>query len=471
MRFEAIRSCFALPCLLLLLLGACEINRYTSAEDHYNNKRYAAAIQELDNYIQKGNNGGIVTRSEILRAKCYYELGLLAMQRESWDLGIRFLKLSNSGEADQALGLLYRRLSDQALAAGDPVKSMLYVEGILREIPGSELTAEMLGRRISYLLDTMADYDGAWETYMQLYDNYPNNPHEVTSRKQILRLIPGKIDYARRLTETGYSTEGLRILFELSKYPVVDIEENNRLIAEAYIRQAESFLSGQNYLEADRFFRIAVQYDPAKIPEVNRRLEQVAALFIKRGDELLARREFDAALTHYQKTYEIIPNYAAADRAIERLNSLRASIKRAEELYAQAEKAELGGRFGEALGLYRQAYGLDPRPAYSNKAGQMQNMLDAQANPTAFARRIILEYRGGLLNSRIQKQKQELLQTFDPQEIRDSGWKVLISTGQYKYEVRYDLVTPTLSYYYVWQVNLKDRVITPLNKLSENLMR
>ncbi|HNT53036.1 MAG TPA: hypothetical protein PKH19_06505, partial [Candidatus Syntrophosphaera sp.] len=98
-------------CLLLVWLSACEINKYNSAEDHYNNQRYAAAIQELDDYIRTGRNGGLITRSEILRARCYYELGLLAMQRESWDLAIRFLKLSNSAESDQALGRLYKELA------------------------------------------------------------------------------------------------------------------------------------------------------------------------------------------------------------------------------------------------------------------------------------------------------------------------------------------------------------------------
>lgn len=462
----------ALICgLLLVAASACEINKFNSAEDHYNNKRYAAAIQELDAYIQNGKNGGLITRSEILRARCYYELGLLSMQRESWDLAIRFLKLANSAEADQALGRLYKQLAENALLENNPSKAMYYVEAVLREIPDSDLTAEMLSRRISFLLDTYIDHNAAWETYMKLYDSYPNNPHEITARKQIMRLVPGKLDYAARLAQTGYYSEGLRVLFELAKYPVVEKDVTNRMIAEAYIGQAESYLEGQNYLEADRFFRIAVQYDPGKQQEVNLRLEQVAALYIQRGDELLAQRDFDNALMHYRKTYDIIPDYALANQAIARLNAVRANIARATELYSQAEKAELGGRYSEALGLYRQASNLDARPEYRNKAAQMQNMLDAQVNPAGFAQRIINEYRGGLLNARIRAQKQELLQTFDPSEIRDSGWKTLISTGQYKYEVRYDLVTPTVSYYYVWQVNLKDRVITPLNKISENLMR
>ncbi|HOD60019.1 MAG TPA: hypothetical protein PKH17_04675, partial [Candidatus Syntrophosphaera sp.] len=79
--------------LSLLIISACEINQLSSAEDHYKNQRYAAAIQELDNYIQTGKNGALITRGEILRSQCYYELGLRAIQVENWDLSIKFLKL------------------------------------------------------------------------------------------------------------------------------------------------------------------------------------------------------------------------------------------------------------------------------------------------------------------------------------------------------------------------------------------
>ncbi|MBW6513547.1 MAG: hypothetical protein K0B87_02195 [Candidatus Syntrophosphaera sp.] len=457
--------------IVALAQGACEINKLRSAEDHYRNKRYAAAIEELDAYIRTGRNGALVTRSEMLRAQSYYELGLMALQRESWDLAIRFLKLSNSTEADQALGNVYKTLADKALKEKNQRLSLEYVNAIIREIPGSVLRAEMLHRRIGFRLDTFIDHEAAWQDYMALFDGYPNNVWEVAARKLVMRIVPAKVEYARQLYTTGYYSEGLRILFELGKYPVVEGETNNRMISEAYINQAESFLKGENYLEADRFFRIAVQYDPSKRDEVNRRLEQVASLFIQRGNELAAQRDFENALLHYQKTFDIIPEYSLATQAISRLNATRANIARAAEIYREAEKAETSGKFSEALDLYQQASNLDNVQQYRNKVFQMQNLVQAQANPVAFAQRIVNEYRGGLLNTRIQQHKNELLRIHNPNEIRDSGWKIMMSAGQYKYEARYDLVTPTLSHYFLWQVNLRDRVILPLNKLSENVMR
>ena len=121
--------------LALLLLNACEINKLNSAQDHYNNKRYAAAIQELDAYIGKAKNGALITRSEILRGKCYHELGLMARQRESWDLAVKFLKLSNSEEADQALADVYKTLCLKALEQNNQRLALDYVNAALREIP------------------------------------------------------------------------------------------------------------------------------------------------------------------------------------------------------------------------------------------------------------------------------------------------------------------------------------------------
>ncbi len=457
--------------LPLLALTACEINRLNSATDHFNKKRYAAAIQEVDQYIAIAKNGALVARSEDLRSDSYYELGLIAKERESWDLAIRFLKLANSEEADLVLGDIYKLLAGKALTAGNPGQSLDYVNDVIREMPESPLVPEMLARRINFALEVFVDHESAWADYMWLFDSYPNNSYELAARKQIMRIIPGRVEYARRLYNTGYYSEGLKILFELGKYPVVETTANNKMISEAYMGQAESFLNNQDYIEADRFFRIAVQYDPGIQNVVKEKLDQVASLFIKRGDSYLAQRDFDNALAYYQRTFDIVPDHPQALRAIENLNSVRASIARAAELGSQAEKAELAGRYGEALNLYRQANNLDGKQEYRNKAGQMQNMLDAQANPEAFAARVIREYRGGILNARIQKLKNDLLLKYKKEEIRDSGWKFLISTGQYKYEVRYDLITPVETYFYVWQVNLKDRVITPLNTVSETLMR
>ena len=54
--------------------------------------------------------------------------------------------------------------------------------------------------------------------------------------------------------------------------------------------------------------------------------------------------------------------------------------------------------------------------------------------------------------------------------VRISGWKVLYSFGQYKYEVRYDIISPDERLYYAWRVDLSNQAISALNKLSEKTM-
>lgn len=243
------------------------------------------------------------------------------------------------------------------------------------------------------------------------------------------------------------------------------------MISEVYQAQAEEFIDDQDYLEADRMFKIAIQYFPAKKTEIDQRLESITSLYVQKGMSLLQDRDFDAALLHFNKTFEIIPNYEPALAAIRQLNQTRENIQRAAQIYSEGESQEAQLKYSEALRLYNQAIALDNRPEYRNRAAQMQNLIEATKNPTAFAQRIINEYRGGILLSRVAAKRAELMKQYKQHELRDSGWKILLSTGQFKYEARYDLLSPNETFLYVWQVNLRDRSIIPLNKLSEALMQ
>jgi tetratricopeptide (TPR) repeat protein len=167
----------------LLLLSACEINRLRSAEDLYNKKRYAAAIQELDNLIKSANNGAIATRAEITRSNSYSALAEAAAERGNWPLAIRFFKLANSDTANLRLAEIYRELGAQAFRSGDVDAGKAYLDAIIREAPLSPLVPEVIYRRIGYFMEVKNDVDSAWNDYMNLFDTYPNNPYEI-------RLVP-----------------------------------------------------------------------------------------------------------------------------------------------------------------------------------------------------------------------------------------------------------------------------------------
>lgn len=462
---------FLIISLLLIALSGCEINKLRDAQELYNNERYAAAIQAIDEYLPNSENGAIRTRAEMLRSQSYLNLAELAIDRQNWTLAKNFLKLANSAEADVQLAKIYKMLANRALEAGDIATESQFINAIIREIPRSELIPEMLFRRIKIHLDVHADRDAAWRDYMNLYDSYPNNSYELQARSMVQKIIPMRTDLALALMQQEYFNDALAVLFELSRYPVINFEELNILISDTYQAQAEAYIVDQDFMSADHHFRIAVQYYPPKRELINQRLIDIASMFIEKGNSLLEAREFDAALRHYQKTFDILPNYKQAVQAIERLNTIRANIQRAAILFIEAERHETANRFAMALPLYVEAASLDDKPEYQSKVRQMQNLIEATKNPNAFVQRIINEYRGGLLNRKINELKRELSTRYRADEINDSGWKILLSTGQYKYEARYDILTPNETYFYIWQVNLRDRSVVPLNKISENLIQ
>lgn len=461
-----------IPALLALLwLSGCEINRLKSAEDLYNNQRYAAAITELDDFVKSANNRALATKAELLRSSSYAALGEAAAERKNWQLSIRFFKLANSDEANLRLAEIYRELGAESFRNGNVDEGKAYIDAIIREVPNSPLIPEIRYRRIGYFMEVTKDEDNAWTDYMRLFDEFPNNPYEIQARNYVTKFIPGKLEYARVLANQAYYADALNILFEISKYPVADLNTLNKQISDVYEKQAEEFIQAQDYVEADRMFRIALQYYPAKKADIDKRLEAITSLYVRKGDSLMEAGDFDNALIHYRKTFDIIPDYQPALDAINRLFTIKENISKAAQRFAEGEKLEAAGKLNEAYNSYSSAYSLDAKQEYRNRATQVQNLIEANKNPTAFARRILDEYRGGLLNQRIRAKKQELLQQYDAADIKDSGWKLLLSTGQYKYEARYDLLTPNETYLYVWQVHLRDRSIIPLNKLSEALLK
>lgn len=472
MKFKRFRivglACFV---LILISLSACETNRYRRMEDMYQKGRYAGTIQEVDEFLKIAENGALATRAEMLRAESYMQLGLMAVERQNWELAIRFFKISNSPESDTHLAEIYKRLALTADSAGDNDLTVSYLNTILREIPDSRLIPEVLYRKIILYQTVYLDNQSAWRDYRRLYDDFPDNSFEIQARNYASRLIPGFIAHARQLSDTGYYTEALGLLFEMDRYPVVDHPEMQRLISDVYQAQAEEYLVAENYMEADRLLRIALQYNPAKKAEIDARLNSITSLFIQMGDRYLAQRDFPNAMLYYTKTFEIIPDYADARAAIARLEQVQINMARAQELATQAEEMEAARRHTEALRLYQQAANLENKQEYRQKIATMQNLIEADRNPEGFAQRIVNEFRGGVLNRKIRQQIANLRTRFRQDEIRDSGWKILLSTGQYKYEARYDLLTPTDTYFYIWQVNLRDRTIVPLNRISEELMQ
>ena len=90
-------------------------------------------------------------------------------------------------------------------------------------------------------------------------------------------------------------------------------------------------------------------------------------------------------------------------------------------------------------------------------------------DPIAFAKTIILNHHDGQLARKIFQIENDLEMEYGD-DVKSSGWKVLYSFGKFKYEIRYDILSPEDNYYFVWRVDLENRNVSALNKLSENIL-
>ncbi|MDD2332242.1 MAG: hypothetical protein PHI68_06290, partial [Candidatus Cloacimonetes bacterium] len=416
-------------------------------------------------------NGALKTEAELYRSMSYLELGKLAEQRQSIDIAISFFKLANSSEADERLAEIYKAKADKYLSEDNIDQAMENYTNIWLEIPSAIHIPEVLFRRIRIYWNNYGNYNAAWTDYKRLFERYPNNTYEIEARAVLKGFSESQLEYARLLTEQAFFEQSLTVLFEQERYPVADQNRVSYEISRNYRAQAEMYVMKENYIEADRLFRIALQYHPQIEAEINARLKDLAGLFIKKGDSYVEARDFTNALLNYQKSYEIIPNYELANQAIARMRTIQENIKRAAELMEEGEKAEIARSYSQALSIYREAVSLHNLPEYRIKVSQMQNLVEAERNPIAFTQRIINEYLGGRLNQRIQNRINELLKKYNRNQIRDSGWKILVTGSQHRYEARFDIVTPQETFFYVWIVNLRDRSLTALNKISEEAMQ
>lgn len=437
----------------------------------YNQRRYAAAIEQLDEYIVSSKNGALVTRAELLRSASYYELGLAAIEKENWVLAIRLLKLSNSEQADVELAKVYNALAMESIENLEIERSLSFLNMIVDEIPASSLIPEVLLLRIKIYLGYYEDKDKAWKDYTYLYDKYPENVYEQQARALVEDIVPLKINQAIDKALKKNYQDALNDLFIISHFPIGDHDKVDLEISNIYQEMAELKVQEQDYFEANSLFLKAILYCPEKQEAINNRLVDIAYLYLEKGNDYLRIRDFDSALKFYQRTFEIVPDFNAGKQAINNLRTFQKNIIEAEVISSEAAKLESSRNYAEAQKLYFQAYQLDKLQSYLERYNIMGNLIEAEKNPFTFAKSIILDYKNGLLNRRIQAQKQELLKRYNIDEIRDSGWKILLSSGQFKYEARYDLLTPAESIYYVWQVNLRERSVTPLNKLSEKIMQ
>jgi len=126
-------------------------------------------------------------------------------------------------------------------------------------------------------------------------------------------------------------------------------------------------------------------------------------------------------------------------------------------------------RFAKALQYYKQSNALRKKQEIINEILHMENLIEAEESPIAFAKKIMFAYKNGRVKKKVLSLKKEMSNKY-ADAMKTSGWRASYAVGKYNYEVRYDITSPKEDYYFVWRINLENRTVTPLNKMTENIL-
>ncbi len=463
------RLLYKILLLLLIILAGCSANnRYKTANNLYKRKNYAVAIQQYDRYLEKSANGAFATQAESERGDSYFYLGLQAFEKESWLLASRLFYLANNENADNALDNCYYKLAQVALGEQDKEKALEYYGYIVDHLEKSELVPEILFERINLYID-LGKKDDAFLDFDRLWRNYPESFYMGQVSEIIGPIIEHKLSEALAQKEKGELERSLQDLLFLIEYPTSFKLEISQEIAANYLLKAENNLVENMVDSVAYFFGKVVEYDPELDKQVTDRIDEICQVYIDQGNKFKVNLQIEKAISSYERCFLLISDYKPAKSAIQKAINYDDNYKRAITLREQARDKENDKLFRSALKLYESSYSLYRSKDVNSKINEMNNLISAEKDPKGFATAIIKNYKEGLISRKIRDIENEMIEKYGSEMVRISDWKVTYSSGDFKYEVRYDILTPNETFYFIWLVSLRDKNISPLNKLSEIL--
>lgn len=449
-----------------LLCSGCASNYYVTAYNLQQRGRYIGAIENYDFFIARSRDGAMITKALNNRALAYYQLGLQAQERQNYRLAIRFLYLANNEEADERIIECYLAILDDTEIRDDPQEAMELCNFIIDAYIHIPSVSEVIYRRLMIIHEYLDDIQAILRDYELLVEHDAENVFLSHATEILDHHMPIYIEQAKSYPDDEAIDRLLNILDYTSTYQDVI----NKEIGELYFKLADQYRSEENFQVATEYYSLAVEYSPEIQKEISQRLDKTVIQMIAMGDELLNQRKIEEAIVAYNDTFKIIPDNQAAQRAIEQAKLYRQNIDRALDLFNQALQLEKQERYQEARRLYRESYSFDNLPRTAEKISLMSNLLEIERDPEDFARKIITEYKGGLIVKNLNNIARRIEQELDDDEVNVSGWRVMLSTGTHRYEIRYDITSRLKNHYFIWQVNLLNRQLTPLNEISSNVM-
>ncbi|MEA1972944.1 MAG: hypothetical protein U9N34_06590 [Candidatus Cloacimonadota bacterium] len=450
--------------ILILIISGCSNSRLKTARRLRDREKYAGSIEFYDLFLKYEDNGALKTKAIIERSSCYYNLGEIAMQKENWELAKRFFYLANSEVADEKLDNCYYKLSELSLEKGDNVQAKSYNQFILDNLKTSEFKPRILFKRIEEHISNNDDRF-AWNIYKLLFDEYPQDRYTSEAQKSIDPFVPKYIENAK----TNLSKiQAIEYLSNISKYPTSSQKNILKEIATLHIDFAEQMIEEENYIEADNHFTKAIKFNAAKKSFVDNRLNEICTLFIEKGQQLLDERKVEQAIKNFEITYKIIPNFETAAKLIKQALQKQKNMKDAAAHFQNARDLEIRNEYTQALNLYQKSYKLDKLNKTSLKIELIKNLIEIKKSPKKFAKEIFFSHKNGELRKKVEQFESLVLDDYS-KNTKKSGWKFLLSYGQYSFEARYDIITLENSYYFAWLINLKTRKISPMNKDTKQL--
>ena len=461
--------------LIILILFAvasayCIANsKFDIAHKLYMKSNYVMAIIHFDKFLVTSQNGAFSTQAELERSDCYHQLGLRAYEKESWLLASRLFFLSNSEIADSKLDDCYFRLAQQKLEQNSSTSALEYYQKVTSFLKDSEYIPEILFNRIQIYIE-MGNKLSAFNDYHFLWQNHPDNSFTKEIQPIIDDLMPSFIEEALAFKDSMDYDIAVDMLSKLIQYPSKCQDDIFTHISDLYLLKADKALSMGKYEIVKEYLDLALENDNKKRYIINEKAENICSKIIREGDKLVSTFQFDEAVEIYENCFLLIPDYSRCSNIISKTKSKKQKYNSALEHENIAIQYEKDKEFASAYTHYNKSYKLFKTESVRKKLYQMGNIVESEKNPKAFAEKIIKEYKNGIIPAGVSAIESLLIAQYGDR-VDSSGWKVYYSIGEYKYEVRFDLLSPDDNFYYAWRVNIKTREITSLNKISEDMMK
>ena len=460
--------------IILILFGVasafCVANsKFDIAHKLYMKSNYVMAIIHFDKFLVTSQNGAFSTQAELERSDCYYQLGLKAYEKKSWLLASRLFFLSNSEIADSKLDDCYFHLAQQELKQESLTSTLEYYEKVTLFLKDSEYIPEILFNRIQIYIE-MGNKLSAFNDYHFLWKNHPENSFTKEIQPFIDDIMPSFIEDALAYKDSMDYDIAVDMLSKLTPYPSKFQDDIFIHISDLYLLKSDRALSMGEYEIVKEYLDLALENDNKKKNIINNKAENICSEIIREGDALVSTFQFDEAVEIYENCFLLIPNYYRCSNIISKTKSKKQNYNSALEHENIAIQYEKDKKYASAHTHYNKSYKLFKTERVRKNLYLMSNIIKSEKNPKAFAERIIKEYKNGIIPAGVRAIESSLIAQYGDR-VDSSGCKVSYSVGEYKYEVRFDLLSPEDNYYYAWRVNLKTREITSLNKISEDMMK